>query len=393
MPLKRIYLWLDQNGVSHFMVAKSFTQARQQLLLDQQVFISLKVQAWFTFRHFTKQQLIIVTQQLAIMLKSGLPIVECLTTLIDQHPSVHWRWLLDEIKKQLIAGKSVSQTLMLYPAIFPSIYQQIIATGELTGQLAHCFDKIALQLEQHLQLQRKIKKAMRYPLFLLLVSGIVSLIMLVIVLPQFAEVYKNFDAQLPFFTQMMIQLSHILQSQLLWLVSVGLANTALYQYYFKQRYSLQIAKYTLKLPIIGSIIKTACLTQIFHTLLITLQSGIPLLSGLEAAQKTALNPHYQLSVLQIISHIKQGYTFSQAMGEQPLFPPLCQLLIRVGEESGTLELMLAKLFDNFQQNSIELTETLAQKIEPLMMSIMAIIIGSLVVAMYLPVFQLGNVIH
>lgn len=393
MQLKRIYVWLDQNGESHLLVAKSLSQARQQLLLEQHAFISLKVQGWFTFRHFTKQQLIIVTQQLAIMLKSGLPIVESLATLIDQHPLAHWRWLLEEIKKQLIAGKSVSQILIRYPAIFPCIYQQIVATGKLTGQLDHCFDKIALQLEQRLQLQQKIKKAMRYPLFLLLISAIVSLIMLVIVLPQFAEVYQNFDAQLPFFTQIMIELSHTLQSHFLWLVSLVLASAALYRYYFKQRYSLHIAKYSFKLPIIGHVIKSACLTQIFQTLLITLQSGIPLLSGLEAAQTSTLNPQYRFSVIQIISDIKQGYTFSQAVEEQPLFPPLCRLLIRVGEESGTLELMLSRLADHFQKNSVELTQTLAQKIEPLMMSIMAIIIGSLVIAMYLPVFQLGNVIH
>jgi len=363
------------------------------LLEQEELFFKLTAKRYITHQCFKIEELIIITKQLATMLKAGLPIINSLDLLANQNALIQWQWLLNSIKQQIMVGESISQALNHHSKIFPAIYTQIIATGELTGQLEHGFETVALQLENSQKLKKRVKKAMRYPLFLLTVSVLVTLIMLLVVLPKFAQVYQSFDAQLPVFTQLIITLSSYLQRYFLEILIIISSIYLLHRYYIKQRYNCLIMKYLFKLPIIGQIIKTSCLALIFQTLFITQKSGIPLLAGLESARKVTENLLFQLSLINIIKIIEQGQSFSQAIARHTLYPNLCSQLIHIGEESGTLDLMLERLGDYYQQQNIELTDNLSQKIEPLMMSIMAIIIGSLVIAMYLPVFQLGSVIH
>lgn len=391
--MKKIYLWLDMQGNKQIIVAKSLSEARQILILQQEPFFKLKPKGYLTARSFNRQELIIITKQLATMLRAGLPIIETLTLLANDHPITQWKWLLNEIKKQILNGDAISQTLAQYPDVFPPIYQEIIATGELTGQLENSFDRIAIQLEKTQQLHKRFKKALRYPLFLLIVSMIVTLIMLLVVLPKFTEIYQSFDAQLPAFTQLIISLSEYLQHYALHLLCVFSAGIIFYHRYLCKYHRRLLEKQCLALPIFGNIIVSANLSQIFQTLSITQQAGIPLLAGINMAKKTAYYQIFHDALQHITIQIEQGNTFSSAIHLQPIFPNLCIQLIRIGEESGTLDIMLERLAAHYQQNNEELTDQLSQKIEPLMMSIMAILIGSLVIALYLPVFQLGNAIH
>lgn len=391
--MKRFYLYQDLIGTTHILLAESLAKAKYMLLLKNEYVFNLTAKGWLTQHSFKKTELIVITKQLATMLRAGLPIVESLTILIDDHPLVPWRWLLYELKQQIMTGETISEAIGKHTNVFPPIYKEIIAIGELTGQLDDSFNTLALQLNEALTLQKKIKKSMRYPLFLLIVSIIVTLIMLLMVLPKFAEVYENFDAELPMLTQSMIIVSESLQHHYFLFVVLLCVSYASYHFYLKKYYHTAIAKYALQVPIFGVINSTANLAQIFQTLAITQKLGIPLLTGLNVAQKTVFNLQFKHSLLLISNAIEQGNTFNQVISQHNLYPRLCVQLIRVGEESGTLDLMLTRLADYYQQKGIELTDNLAQKIEPLMMSIMAIIIGSLVIAMYLPIFQLGSVIH
>ncbi|WP_392552846.1 protein transport protein HofC [Orbus wheelerorum] len=392
-PLKRLYQWQDLNGQKYVLVATSLREARLALLQQDVLFFKLTFKSYLSHHSFKIQELIIITKQLATMLKAGLPIINSLDLLANQNALIQWQWLLSSIKQQITVGESISQALSQHSKIFPAIYIQIIATGELTGQLEHSFETVAQQLENTQKLKKRVKKAMRYPLFLFTASIVVTLIMLLVVLPKFAEVYRSFDAQLPFFTQLIITLSNYLQRYFFELLVIITAFYLFYRYYLKQYHDHLIIKYVLKLPIVGKIITTSCLALIFQTLFITQKSGIPLLTGLKSAKKVTGNLLFQLSLINIVKTIEQGQSFSQAIEHHMLYPSLCTQLIRIGEESGTLDLMLERLADYYQQQNIELTDNLSQKIEPLMMSIMALIIGSLVIAMYLPVFQLGSVIH
>ncbi|WP_392560633.1 protein transport protein HofC [Orbus mooreae] len=391
--IKKLYLWQGLNGVKQSLIAQSLSDAKQILLQREEYFFKLTFKSYITRYSFKKQELIIITKQLATMLKVGLPIIECLALLAEQHPIHQWQWLLTEIKLQIMKGDQLSESLSHYPYVFPAIYKEIVATGELTGQLEDSFETLAYQLENNQKLHKKVRQAMRYPLFLLSISLIVTLIMLLLVLPKFAEVYESFNAQLPLFTQMVIALSNTIKEYYLALCGLFMIIVLFYKKYIQKYHQESVAKYLLKSPIIGKIITYSCLTQIFQTLFITQKSAIPLLTGLATAQKTTQNILFQHSLLKITNSIEQGQSFSQAISKYSLYPNLCVQLIRVGEESGTLELMLQRLAEFYQQNSIELADNLSQKIEPLMMLLMAIIIGSLVIAMYLPVFQLSSVIR
>lgn len=391
--MKRLYYWYDLNFTQHKIIATSALNAKHQLLLQGQFAIKIKAGKPITARSFNKTELLIVTKQLATMLKAGLSIVDSLQLLVEEHPKPHWQYLLAKIKHQIIKGDPLSQVLSEHHAIFPSLYSEIIAIGELTGQLDLSFEQLAIELEKSIQLQKRIKKAMRYPLFLLSVSISVTLIMLLFVLPRFSDIYQSFDADLPQFTQLIINFSHYLQNTWLVWFAIIMGCYQLYRRYLQVRYQTSIDGWVLKLPLMGRVIQTTCLTQIFQTITITQRAGIPLIAGLSATAKTVYNSHYRKGIYQMIAEIEQGHSFSYVLNQQPLFPTLCSLLIRVGEESGTLDLMLGRLADYYQEQNQTLTDNLAQAFEPLLMLVLALIIGGLIVAMYLPIFQLGEVIH
>lgn len=391
--MKRLYFWYDLNFCQHKIIATSQQDAKRQLLLQGQIAVKIKTGQRITSRSFNRSELLIVTRQLATMLKAGLSIVESLHLLIEEHPKPYWQYLLAEIKHQITKGEPLSQVLIQHRIVFSELYCEIIAIGELTGQLDMSFEQLAIQLEKSIQLSKRIKKAMRYPLFLLSVSMIVASVMLLFVLPRFSEIYQSFDTDLPVFTQSVITFSGYLQrTWFMWFI-VSFIVFQLYQRYFKLRYKTNIDRWMIKFPILGQIIQTTCLTQIFQTITITQQAGIPLLAGLTATANTLYNSHYRKSIDQMIVEIEQGHSFSYVLNQQRLFPTLCSQLIRAGEESGTLDHMLERLANYYQEQNKALTDNLSQLFEPLLMLILALIIGGLIVAMYLPIFQLGDVIH
>lgn len=391
--MKRLYYWYDENFCQHKIIAKSQSDVKRQLLCQGKIAIKIQNGVYITSTCFSRAELLIITKQLATMLKAGLPIVDSLHLIAEEHPKPSWQYLLDEIKQKIAKGESLSLVLTQYKSIFSSLYCEIVATGELTGQLDICFEQLVIQLEKSIQLQKKIKKAMRYPLFLLFVSIVVALVMLLVVLPKFSDVYQSFDVELPFFTQCLINVSDYLQQHWFILATILIIFRLLYQYYLKPRYQVKIDVLLIKCPLLGHLIQTSCLTQIFQTLALTQQAGIPLLSGLKAATHTAYNNHYRQNINQIVTSIKQGNSFSYALKKQIIFPALCYQLIHAGEESGTLDLMLDKLAHYYQEQNEELTDKLSQKFEPVLMMVLAVIIGGLIIAMYLPIFQLGNVIR
>lgn len=391
--MKRLYYWYDIDFNQHKIIAKSQQAVKRQLLLQGKIAIKIKAGNVITARSFNRADLLIITKQLATMLKAGLSIIDTLQLLAQEQTKPHWQYLLLDIKQQIAKGEFLSQVLQQQHAVFSALYCEIIATGELTGQLDESFEQLALLLEKSIKLQKKLKKAMRYPLFLLLVAVIVSLVMLLFVLPKFSDIYQDFDAELPAFTQAIIDFSNYLQkSWLIWCV-VFFISYLCYQRYLKVRYRHKIEAMVIKFPFIGQVIKTSCLAQIFQTIAITQKAGIPLLAGLAAAANTTYYGLYRDSLFQIITDIEQGYSFSHVLHRQVHFPHLCAQLIFVGEESGTLDLMLDKLAFYYQEQNQTLTDNLSQAFEPLLMLVLALIIGSLIVAMYLPIFQMGEVIH
>lgn len=389
--MRRLYFWYDINFHPNKIIATSKQDVKRQLLLQGQIAIKIRAGSVITAKSFKSSELMIIIKQLATMLKAGLSIVDSLRLLIDDQPKPQWQFVLNDISQQIAKGESLSAVLKQHHWIFPALYCEIIAIGELTGQLDHSFEQLTIHLEKTLELQKQIKKAIRYPLFLLIVSMMVIMVMLFIVLPKFADIYQSFDAQLPYFTQLIIDFANDAQRGGLIVLLVVALSYFLYQRFFKIRYKLTIDRQKLTLPLIGQVIQSQNLMQIFHTLAITQQAGIPLLTGLTASANSIDNRYYQEIISKIIHGIEQGNAFSQMLSSY--FPKLCVQLIHVGEESGALDVMLKNLFIYYQQQNQTLTDNLVKAFEPLLMLFLALIIGSLVIAMYLPIFQMADVIH
>ncbi len=389
--MKRIYFWYDINFHQNKIIATSKQDVKRQLLLQGQIAIKIRAGNIITKKSFNPSDLLIITKQLATMLKAGLSIVDSLRLLLDDQPKPQWQYLLSDISQQIAKGESLSSVLKQYHSVFPALYCEIIAIGELTGQLDHSFEQLTAHLEKSLQLQRQIRKAMRYPLFLLSVSVVVIIVMMFIVLPKFADIYQSFDAQLPYFTQLVIDIANKVQQNGVLILLVPSLGYFLFQRFFKVRYQLTIDRQKLALPLLGQVIQSQCLMQIFHTLAITQQAGIPLLTGLSASANTTGNSYYRDIINKIINGIEQGNAFSQMLSSY--FPKLCVQLVHAGEESGSLDVMLNNLSLYYQQQNQTLTDNLVKAFEPILMLFLALIIGGLVISMYLPVFQMGDVIH
>jgi protein transport protein HofC len=394
---KKIYFWLGFDEQHHLqqgeIMANSSTQAKQLLIQRKYIPIKIRLVQWISSRSFKKQALLLITRQLTTMLAAGLPLMHSLNLIIEQHDHPCWRIVMREIKMLITSGYSLSEALNRYPSVFPMVYRQLINTGELTGQLVLCLQELVIQQEKSLILEKKIKQALRYPLFLIVTTLIVTVIMLIFVLPQFAQIYADFHTGLPYFTKLIMAISAYVKHTFLYFV-IGLSLTYLSgYYYFYPQHKNAIQRKWLTIPIIGQLLHDHCLTLLFQHLMLTQRAGIPLLQSLDLAVQSMPYHIYSHSLTHVKKQIEQGYALSQALQEDKvIYSDLCIQFIQVGEQSGTLTQMLTTLAQHYQQQTEQLTSQLTQKIEPVMMIIMSIIIGSLIIAMYLPIFQLGNII-
>jgi protein transport protein HofC len=339
-------------------------------------------------------RLIAVTRQLATLLQAGLPLVNSLQLLAKEMDALPWRCLLQEISQQVSQGRSLSETMARYPHTFPRLYPPVIAMGEMTGKLEQCCIQLVQHQERQQKLQKKVIKALKYPVFVCVIALIVSVIMLVMVLPEFAQIYQSFDTPLPALTTALLLISAFLTAYgpYIALILILLCIGYLYARRHKSRLQQWEQKLLLHLPLVSTLIRGSCLSQIFQTLAITQHAGLPLTAGLDAALVSINNYTYQHALRHIQNQICQGIPLYTTLSQHPLFPPLCQQLVRVGEESGALDVLLEKLAAWHQQQTQDLADSLTQMLEPLLMLIIGGIVGVLVIAMYLPIFQLGDVI-
>lgn len=331
-------------------------------------------------------------RQLATLLKAGMPLASALALLAEGHPDAAWQALLVQLQQKITAGNPFSQTLLEWPDVFPPLYSALIHTGELTGKLDECCLRLAQQQERQQLLQHKVEKALRYPLFILAVALLVSIGMLLFVLPEFEAIYRTFDAPLPGFTAATIAFSQLLQR---WgpLLTGPLVITALFYRRQRQR-SVSVQRreqlLLLKLPLLSSLYRGSQLSLLYTTLSLTQQAGLTLLQSLQALEKTLSSIVWREAIIQLQQHIAAGNPLHQALKVHTLFTPLCYQLIKVGEESGALDALLTRLAGWHESQTHQLADTLAATLEPVMMVVIGIVVGALVVAMYLPVFHLGD---
>ncbi|MBJ3813432.1 protein transport protein HofC [Shimwellia pseudoproteus] len=344
------------------------------------------------YRHIRHR--ITFLRQLATLLQAGVSLDEGLSLLGNQHPLPAWQALLAGLRAGINQGQTFSVALAA-TGLFPPLVLALITTGELTGQLERCCQQLAQQQAQQHSLQQQVVKALRYPLFVLAVALLVSAAMVGLVLPQFAAIYQTFNAPLPALTRGVLGLADIAsQWGLTALLLCGLLATGVP--FARRRYPvlLRVEQHLLlRLPLVSALIIDQRMTMIFTTLALTQHVGVSLLDGLTAAGSALPAPLWRECITRLQAQISAGETLSRAMEESPLFPALAVQMVATGEASGALDTMLAHLAEEFSQQAYARATALSATLEPVMMIVMGGIIGTLVVAMYLPLFQLGEILH
>ncbi len=398
MRSRRLYFWQAINAQGKMQQGELITTEKNdvyQKIIEQELQpVVIKAGKYIPAHYWHGSARILFIRQLATLLKAGLPLLDSLQLLARENDSPAWRCIMQEVSKKVANGQAFSEVIADYPMIFSPLYHQLISIGELTGKLDQCCEQLAQQQEQQQQLQKKIARALRYPVFICMVAMFVSMIMLVIVLPEFAKIYQSSDTPLPWLTSGLLYISHALISYGPYITLLLIVLFIFYRNKLRNLPAWQQREQALllRLPVISLMVRGSCLSQIFQTLAMTQQAGLTLIAGLDATALSINNIIYQREIINIRKQISHGIAFHSTLIGHPLFPSLCQQLIRVGEESGSLDIVLKKLAGWYQQQAYEVADSLVQILEPTLMLIVGGITGILVIAMYLPIFQLGNVV-
>lgn len=330
-------------------------------------------------------------RQLATLLHAGLTLPEGLRLLADQHPARQWQALLHELAQQLETGVALSVAMAQWPQVFSPLYIAMIRTGELTGKLDECCAELASQQKAQYLLRAKVKKALRYPLIVLSLAVVIVLAMVYLVLPEFAAIYSTFNTPLPALTRGVMGLSDAIHQWGGWVVSaIALITVTLNLLRGHQDWLRVRQRLLLRCPIFGNLIRGQMLSQIFTVLAMTQKAGIAFLQGLESVEETFSCPFWRGVLRNVHNEVSLGSPVWLALKNSGHFTALCIQLVRTGEASGALDTMLNNIAGYHSEKTQHQADNLASLLEPLMLIITGIIIGTLVVAMYLPIFHLGD---
>lgn len=334
------------------------------------------------------------TRQLATMMKAGVPLLQAFDITSDGIEKPAMKDLLGKIKNDVAGGSTLADALRSHPRYFDDLYCNLVASGEQSGSLESLLDRIATYKEKTEALKAKIKKAMKYPIAVVGVAMIVTGILLVYVVPQFEEVFQGFGAELPAFTQLVIHISELVQSS--WHIAIA----ALVAFGFLFRKLLQKSKatrdrmdrITLKIPVIGVILDKSAVARFARTLSTTFAAGVPLVEALDSVAGASGNIVYFDATQQIKEDVSSGQQLQFAMKNSGIFPAMAIQMVAIGEESGALDEMLNKVATFYEDEVDNMVDGLTSLMEPLIMSVLGVLVGGLIVAMYLPIFQLGSVV-
>lgn len=336
----------------------------------------------------------IFTRQLATMIGAGIPIVQSLEILAHGQENEKMQELINSVRQNVESGTNLSTALAKHPAYFNELICNLVQAGEQSGSLDIMLDRIASYREKIETLRGKVKKALFYPTAVVVIALLISSGMLIFIVPQFAEIFKSFGAELPAPTQFVMKLSAWMQSYW-YLFFAGIAGIIFGIKKARKKnpaFAYGFDKFLLKIVIIGPILKKAIIARMTRTLSTTFAAGMPLVDALQAVSGSAGNLLYTEAIKNIKNDVSSGQTIHVSMQTSPLFPAMVVQMIAIGEESGTLEFMLAKIADFYEEQVDNAVNSLSSLLEPMIMVILGVLIGGLVIAMYLPIFRLGGVV-
>ncbi|MAE02072.1 type II secretion system F family protein [Pseudoalteromonas lipolytica] len=342
----------------------------------------------------TPKDIALITRQIATMLMAGVPLIQSIEMIGSGAKNKSVARLMEEVGDEVKAGVPLSQALRKHPRYFDDLYCDLVASGEQSGALDKIFDRVALYKEKAEALKSKIKKAMFYPIAVLVVALIVTSILLIFVVPQFQDIFNGFGAELPAFTLMVIGISEFMQ-EYWWIMLIAvIAFGYAYKEALLKSKKLRDAndRAILKLPVIGMILNKAAVARYARTLSTTFAAGVPLVDALDSAAGASGNAVYRYAILEIKAEVSSGNLMNWAMRNTKIFPDMVIQMVAIGEESGSLDGMLAKVATIYEQEVDDAVDGLSSLLEPLIMAVLGVLVGGLIIAMYLPIFQLGSVV-
>lgn len=338
-------------------------------------------------------QILLFTRQLSTMITSGLPLVQSLEILANQIEDVNFRGIVKEIREKIEGGSRFADALRDYPKCFDELYINLVVAGEEGGLLDGVLQRLAVYMEKSEKLRKKVKSAMIYPVAIILVAFIVVIVLLLFVIPVFEKMFKEMGAELPAPTQIVINLSQIVQSY--WYIIIGgiVGLVLALKYYYKTDNGHRtIDRLILKLPLFGLLTIKASVARVTRTLATLLMSGVAILESMVIVAKVAGNKIVEEALLVARSRISEGRTMAEPLEQAGIFPPMVVQMVQVGESTGALDSMLNKIADFYEEDVDNMVTNLTAMMEPMIMVFLGVVLGGLIVAMYLPIFKLGQAV-
>ncbi|MDW3096324.1 MAG: type II secretion system F family protein [Gammaproteobacteria bacterium] len=396
------FLWegLDRKGSK----VKGESQASSEILLKADLRrqginpLKVKKKAKSLFGNGGKKiipkDIAVFARQLATMMTAGVPLVQSFEIIGRGHENPNMQELVLSIKNDVEGGTSLADALEKQPKYFDALFCNLVGAGEQSGALESLLDKVATYKEKTEELKAKVKKALFYPTAVLVVAFIVMTILLIFVVPQFQTIFQGFGADLPAFTQMVINLSDFFQSYW-WLVFAGIAAAFVAFKMAKQR-SPKMRRWldimSLKIPVVGGILEKSAIARFARTMATMFAAGVPLVEAMESVAGASGNALFYEATMKMKDDVSTGTQLQQSMKQTGIFPNMMVQMVAIGEESGALDEMLSKVADFYEAEVDNLVDGLSSLLEPLIMAVLGVLVGGLVIAMYLPIFKMGAVV-
>ncbi|MCK5306050.1 MAG: type II secretion system F family protein [Candidatus Omnitrophica bacterium] len=337
--------------------------------------------------------LAVFSRQLATMVSAGLPLIQGLEILVEQSEKRPFKSLISKVKEAVEGGSSLSEALSRYPRAFSTLFVNMISAGEASGMLDDILQRMASYLEETSKLQKKVKAALVYPVVITLTAAGITVFMLVQVVPSFAEIYSGFGANLPGPTQFLLLLSNLVTKWLLaFVLGIAAVIAGIFMFSKTEPGGLFIDGMLLRLPIAGKLIRKVSISRFSRTLSTLTKSGVSILTSLDIVAKTSGNKVIEKVVFKVLENVRGGESIAQPLASSGIFPPLVVKMVAVGEQTGSLEEMLLKVSDFYDAEVTAIVDGLTSLIEPVIIVVLGVIIGGIVIALYLPVFNIAELI-
>jgi type IV pilus assembly protein PilC len=354
----------------------------------------IKKQSFSRGRKITNKDLALFTRQLSTMLRAGVPLMQSFDIVGRGHANPSMARLMNDIRMDIETGTSLNQAFRKYPIYFDALFCNLVAAGEQAGILETLLDRLAMYQEKTLALKGKIKKALFYPVSIIMVAILVTVVIMIFVIPSFKSVFTSFGADLPAPTLLVIAMSDFFVKY--WYILFGIAFGGFYFLIQAWRRSPKVQaivdRSLLKLPVLGAMLEKASIARWSRTLATTFAAGVPLVEALDSVGPASGNYVYKEATKSVQTEVNVGTSLAQAMQNTGVFPTMAVQMTQIGEESGSLDSMLSKVADYYEREVDETVDALASLMEPMIMVILGTVIGGIVIAIYLPIFKLGQVV-